>query len=132
MCKCDKPNEGQKFCWERFGFGLVYSVPPLAYGFYSFGKGLTNTPILWWCLAASAFGVGIGLINSWDHHRKFYHYLTYCVFALLLSSLAAFVGASINSKPGQDSPILFFATSALIGIVAGFTSDRWGDIPPRY
>jgi len=130
-------------CFKNIGKFLseIMTIIRYKYGVTYLGIGLCLLICFWfikteilWCLGWAAFGVGCGLINSrYDDINKGkeekdikknkggdMHYIFYFSFVGFLATLAAL---TMN----EDSSIKFYAVSALVAIVVGFTGDKLVD-----
>ena len=130
----------------RLTFGIIYCVFGLALillfclaQWSEITIFLASKPVLMkiiWCIGWSAFGVGVGLINTRDHgaekdqqqtgqpvEKSKRHYFGYYGFVLLIASLLA-ATAVFHDNPDAK----YYSLSALLGLISGFLGYKLNEI----
>ncbi len=83
-----------------------------------------------WCLAWSSIGIGAGLINTRRTRPpspRWFHYVFYYGFVLVLISLTSFVVPNIIRHEASDTKALD-GLAALIGLAGGFVGHKLHEI----
>ncbi|MDD3983133.1 MAG: hypothetical protein PHU54_04220 [Candidatus Omnitrophica bacterium] len=136
----EEPKEPVRSCplclfWKfinhtRFGAFLLYVIAWIVLLAFFFNKkpeipNFPNdyTPQILWCFCWGAFGIAAGLWNSRSAKGgvldRWWHYVFYFGFVLVITALAAFVAFEIN----KANPVLSYAAAALTGLIVGFAGD---------
>jgi len=115
--------------WLYFGLGLVMIYCNRNIFLMQFAY-----PATWWCLGWAAVGIGAGLINTSNHRNgpkeKHWHYVSYCLFALVFVTLVALWGGLTGSAKAslKDVGVKFYVLAALTGLGLGFLEDKLHDL----
>lgn len=129
--KCNK----KRLLWAAVFLilGIVFLIAPIC-KFDIFNKILKHWLDLLWVCGWSSIGISAGLINRRirgedekegnKEDQSFHYVIYYLIFALFVSSLAAF------ALGGYENGTLNLSLSALIGLTVGFAAKKLNDLAP--